>query len=286
MKRHLIAILLLLLVLTTGCGKKIGVLISTGETRNDDVMIHSEYWYDTVIMYDMLQSYGYDEIYVLYGNGTDFASVTHPTCYNATTRFGGPITDLATNRANIQAIFAALSSGGTVGGVTVDAVTDRDRLFVWWMGHGGGSDMCDYSLLIESAGETVTGMELARWIGQVSSYRDRSIHIMTCHAGCFTIPGNNTVEENSSLCSQGSASLTSDVVHAEYTNYLYSALRGNESGAPPSCLGSATSCDTDSNGMVSFGESFACITGSMTWSTPTQEEWPAGYAATSYAELP
>jgi hypothetical protein len=109
---------------------------------------------------------------------------------------------------------------------------------------------------------------------------------MTCHSGCFTIAGNSTVEENSSLCTQGSASLFSDVVQAEYTNYLYSALRGNQSGSPPSCLGDATSCDADNDGKISFAESFACITSAMTMSTPTQEESPAGYAGISFADQP
>ena len=92
-----------------GCAQKYAVLISTNNVTMDDVSIHSEWWYDLILQYKMLRDKGYkkDNIYVLYGNGSDFGT-SHPD-YNSTALFGHPITTMPVSKANVQAIFSTLS---------------------------------------------------------------------------------------------------------------------------------------------------------------------------------
>jgi len=61
---------------TSVSAKNYAVLISAGRTTDDDVPYHSEYWYDLFLMYEALYENGFphENIYVLYGNGSDFLS--------------------------------------------------------------------------------------------------------------------------------------------------------------------------------------------------------------------
>ncbi|MCP4230349.1 MAG: hypothetical protein GY771_09410 [bacterium] len=282
----LTGILMIVFTGCTGCGETVAVLISTNQVSVDDLSYHSVWWYDTVIMYDMLKTkYGYDHVYVLYGDGTDFNSAYD--CYNSTTRFGENITDFPCDRAHIEDIFTALGTGGTVDGENIYQMTEDDRFFVWWMGHGYGTDSTDYEMDISHMGETVTGSEFQTWVNYVTDYDERSIHVMTCHAGCylplFDVAGNETVAEASSTASTSSYEIPGpvDVNHAEYTYHLYSALRGNEPSTTAGCLGTAVSSDTDSNGFVSLDESFTYVTGNTTTSSPQRVD-PDSIAPTTY----
>lgn len=285
--------LVILLITITGCScckENVAVLISTHNVTEDDIGYFSVWWYDTVLMYELLTEKGYDRIYVLYGDGTDFNS-SH-TCYNSASRFGGPITDFPCDRAHIEGIFDKLANGGTLDGQTIEKLSSDDRLFVWWMGHGGGSSSSNYSMAISHTGEHVSGTEFSTWVNGIASYAKRSIHVMTCHAGCylplFNTAGNKTVAEASSTCSTSSYEDPSppDVNHAEYTYWLYAALRPNEVDANPDsnpCLGAAVASDTNGDGNVSLAESIAFILSSMVTSTPLQQD-PDGIAATTYCK--
>jgi hypothetical protein len=196
MKNFISGIMSLLLVFSLGCAQKYAALISTGNTTTDDTMIHSEYWYDLFLHYKMLRENGFkdENIYVLYGNGTDFD--TAHADYSATTQFGHAITDMAINKANVQSVFTTLSG----------KVKSRDHLYVWWMGHGGGSGpgSCNLTTHISTTGETVTDTELTNYINNISNYRKRSVSIMTCHSGGMVdnmnTAGNKTVALTSSTC--------------------------------------------------------------------------------------
>lgn len=288
-RKLIVAVLLAGAVLAvTGCKEKVAVLISTGNVLTDDVAYHSTWWYDTVMMYDLLKNKGdYDRIYVLYGYGTDFNSKYY--CYNATKRFGHTITDFPCDRAHVEAVLKAVGQGGTVDGTAIGKLKEngKSRVFIWWMGHGGGTGPNNYVMSITHTAEKVTGQEFAKWVNYTTNHGKRSTHVMTCHAGCylplFNTAGNKTVAEASSKCSQSSYDIlvSPDVNHAEYTYWLYCALRGNEPGASNTCLGPAVPSDASGDGKVTLDESFKYIKAHMVRSTPQRQD-PDGIAASTY----
>lgn len=260
LKKYAYIITFALFAFVAGCNKY-AVLISTNEVVADNSMIHSEWWYDLVLQYQMLKENGFtdDKIYVLYGSGVDF-NTAYPE-YNATTLFGHSITDMAVNKANIQATFTAL--GGEI--------KKNDHLYVWWMGHGGGSGpgSCNLSMLISNTGETVTDAELSTYINSVGNYKKRTVAVMTCHSGGIVdnmdISGSKTVTLASSTCAQSSydASSTCDgIFHAEFNYTLPNALRIKDS------CGSAVASDTNGNSYVSLSETHQYNMATMTTSAP------------------
>jgi len=273
-RNFIFSILSLFLVFSIGCARKYAVLISTNQVTADDSMIHSEWWYDLILQYKMLKENGFkdDKIYVLYGNGTDF-NTTHPT-YNATTQFGHPITDMAVNKTNIQSIFNTLNG----------KVKNKDYLYIWWMGHGGGSGpgSCNLSMSISNTGETVTDAELTGYINSVSNYKKRSVAIMTCHSGGMVdnmnTAGNKTATLTSSTCAENSydAAATCDgILHAEFNYTSPNALR-----LKTPC-GAVVGSDYDSNSYVSLSETYQYNGATMTTSTPQIGD-PDGIAVATY----
>lgn len=261
-------------LLFPACAQKYGVLISTNKVTADNSAYHSEWWYDLVLQYKMLKDNGFtdDKIYVLYGDGTDFN--TGNAAYNATTQFGRAITDMAVSKANVQSVFNTLKG----------KVTKRDYLYVWWMGHGGGSgpDQCDLSMSISNTGESVSDTELAGYIDGVANYRKRSIAVMTCHSGGMignmNAAGDRTVTQTSSACAELSfdASATCNgVPHAEFNYTQPNALR------MLTPCGAAVASDSDASGLVSLSEVHQYNTATMTTSTPQAGD-PDGLAATTF----
>ncbi|MDH3523351.1 MAG: hypothetical protein OES32_07165 [Acidobacteriota bacterium] len=265
-----LCLLCVISLLAPGC-TKYAVLISTNEVSADDVIIHSEWWYDLFAQYQMLREQGFDDadIYVLYGNGTDW-NTSHPE-YNATTQFGHSITDMAVSKADIQTVFTNLQS----------QVGSRDHLYVWWMGHGSGGAACNLTMSISNTGESVTDAELASYLSGITSYRKRSINIMTCHSGGlvddFSAAGNKTVLLASSTCAESSydePSTCDGILRAEFNYDQPNALREQDPCA------TAVAADTDGDGSVSWQEAFQSVQATMTTSTPQLGD-PDSLAATT-----
>jgi len=260
-KRKKITItLFVLIVCLTGCAKY-GVLISTNEVIADDVAYHSEWWYDLILQYQMLRQNGFkdENIYVLYGDGTDFN--TSHCFYNSNAIFGNSVTDMPVNKANIQQIFNTLST----------KISRFDHLYIWWMGHGGGSGpgQCNLSMQISNTGEHVTDAEFKSYIDNVNSYRKRTIAVMTCHSGGivndFSTAGEKTVVLASSTCAENSydASTTcNNILHADFNYTFPNALKEKDP-----CLCTVQS-DGDGNGLVSLDEAHQHNLATMTTSTP------------------
>lgn len=242
---------------------KFAVLISTGRTLADDTWYHSEYWYDLMLTYRMLieNGFAHDHIYVLYGNGTDFASA-HADYQNP---YPNPISDHACNRANIQNIFNWLATGNAAQGIP--ALTNQDFLYVWWMGHGdGGADggaTCNTTFEVSTTGESVTDAELATWTNAIS-YRRRAFVFMTCYSGgaMDNLQNTATVTMPSCTCTQLSSSANYDVVHGEWTYWVDGALRKLLATGP------VVNSDADGNNLVSVQETFNWGSGQPMGSTP------------------
>lgn len=269
----IIGSLIFSVLLCTGCANKYAVLVSTGETTADDVMYHSEYWYDLFLQYKMLKQNGFkdEEIYVLYGTGNDFSTIYN--YYDATAQFGHSITDMAVNKTNIQNVFNDLKN----------KVKKQDYLYVWWMGHGGGSGagMCDLSMSIATTGEHVTDAELANYLNSIAQYRKREVAVMTCHSGGmvdnFNTASNQTVTHTSSSCTQSSYSITSTCnnrVHAEF-NYTFPNALSEQNPC-----GTSIASDDDGNGYASMSEAHLYNQTTMTTSTPQLGD-PDGIAPTT-----
>lgn len=250
-----------LLALPACSSHKYAVLLSTNQVVTDDVSIHSEWWYDLVQQYRTLKESGFrdDRIYVLYGDGNDFATV-HPQ-YDSTGLFGHSITDSPMSKAEIEKVFQ-----------TVDQrMKKRDYLYVWWMGHGSGygTGMCDLTMHISNTAETVTDDELKSYIDQVERYRKRSVSIMTCHSGGlvdeFNVAGEHNIVLASSTCAQSSydaPSTCNGVLHAEFD---YTEPNGLRQVDP---CGTSVASDGDGDGWVSLAEAHLHNAAAMTRSTP------------------
>jgi hypothetical protein len=244
-----------------GCGQKYAVLISANNVTMDDVSIHSEWWYDLILQYKMLRERGYkeDHIYVLYGNGTDFN--TGHADYNSNALFGRSITNMAVSKANVKAVFSTLNS----------KIDSDDYLYVWWMGHGGGSGtgQCDLTMAISNTGETVTDTEFKSYVDQVTHYGKRSVAVMTCHSGGiidnFNLPGSRTVALASSSCAESSYDAPTTCngrVQAEFNYTEPTALRKKDP------CGAAVTSDANADGHVSLQETQAYNASHMVNSTP------------------
>lgn len=247
---------------------KYAVLISAGIVTQDYVAGNSEHWYDLVVQYKMLRESGFDKnnIYVLYGNGTDFDTINRE--YDSRTLFGSTITRCAVTKENIQLVFNTLST----------VMTENDLLYVWWMGHGKCEppDSCNLSLFIgytDRNNDRVTDDELGEYINCVSHCKKRIIAIMACHSGGFIddmrIQGNRTVTLTSSRCDQNSYScdgrLNCDIVpHAEFNYTLTTALNRRD----PCNLFVPPDIDRDHDNLISLREAHIYNERTMRYSTP------------------
>lgn len=239
--------------------KRYAVLISAGEATTDDAHENSEYWYDLLLMYSTLIDNGYDhgDVYVLYGEGTDFQSI-HP-CYQ--NPYPQDITDFPNHQAKIDSIFNLLSG----------IMTENDFLFIWWMGHGGrrwisGSGW-HLKLLIENTTEEIWDYELASYINQIQNYRRRAISFMTCFSGGIIddLEGHKSIVLASSKFSQTSESrIICDTYHAEFNYFETSAFHWET----PCGICGSVNADDDQNERISFAEAFNYTVPNVILSTP------------------
>jgi hypothetical protein len=268
--------LLVVWMLSSGCATKHAVLISANDVTTDDVAYHSVWWYDLFQQYEMLRENGFKDknIHVLFGDGADF-DTAHAE-YNAATQYGHAITDMAANKANVQAVFNNIK----------DNVKSRDFLYVWWMGHGFGygSDYCNLTMDLSHTGEDVTDVEFSNYMSVIASYRKRSVNIMTCHAGGmldnFDSASNKTITLTSSTCAASSyESYAADICdgrnRAEFNMTFTDALREQDACA------TAVASDTSGNNYVSLSEAHAWNQANMVRSTPQIMD-PDGLAANTH----
>ncbi|MBN1270757.1 MAG: caspase family protein [Candidatus Aminicenantes bacterium] len=261
----LVFLVMVILYTPLSAQQKYALLISTGNTILDDQPTHSEYWYDLFLIYRTLIENGFthDNIYVLYGNGNDFASAYAD--YQTAAVFPGvaQIVDFSVSRTDVQNIFTWLANGNAAEGVT--KIQDGDFLFYWWMGHGSiqpGMGVCDYRAKIEVTNEYVTDTEFAAYFGQLPDCVVKTDYVMTCHSGGLIadLEGLHTMIHTAAPCDTGTNSLTFDVIHAEFSYHVASAFREEDA------LGAAVASDTDLDGLVSAGEANDYVHTNMTTS--------------------
>ncbi len=229
---------------------KYALLISANRVTLDDQTYHSEWWYDLFFLYRTLIDLGFthDNIFVLYGNGTDFNSAH--AFYNTATVFPTVpnITDFAVNAANVDSIFNWLAHGSAVNGVP--QIQPGDYLFYWWMGHGGGCACTDYFAEISTTGEHVTDDQFKTYFERLPACGIKTDYVMTCRSGGLIddLQGLHTMIHTSSACCINSYAVTYDVTHAEFNYHLACALHQQTPA------GAAVASDADGSGAISIAE--------------------------------
>ncbi len=205
------------------------------------------FWNDTLWMYKTLLAKGYtkENIYVLYGNGADFASA------NPRYQYGETITDFPATVGWVNTVFDGLKNGDAANGI--QKVDSNDSLFVWTFDHGGGSNPAYLCLMDGDMSDTSFAAKL-----NAVSYRKRAIYMQQCRSGGFIDNLANNTTYISTACRSNENAHAADTEnevyngvtywHGEYNYHITSAI----SRATPS--GAAVNADTNSDGKVSAAE--------------------------------
>lgn len=263
------SLICLLLCVPAAEGKNYAVLISAGVATTDDAAVNSCFWYNPYLQYTALLEEGYadDDIYFLYGWGTDFNS-SH-ACYQPPYS----VTDYPVNRANIQSVFNTLA----------DIMTSNDFLYVWWMGHGSPSGG-NLVMHIGTTGETVYDYEIAAWVGQITDYDVRSFSWMTCYSGGILddVEGPRSIAMSSATFYESTYDQwLCDSYHAEF-HYPERCAWAWET---PCGICGPVDADSDDNGRVSFDEAFIYAEANTALSHPQISDL-GGLAPSTYLGTP
>ncbi len=239
-------------------GQRYAVIISSSVAP-----FYQEFFFDVVNMRQTLLNHGFaaNNIFVLYGNGADYASAAFPAAkYN----FNPDITNLAATIPNVQQIFADLSAG-TNGR---PQVTDQDLLFVYTFDHGnvqtvGGNDI---STLCLNDGD-MRADAFATAVDQVD-YAYRIFCMQQCFSGGFIPHLSNdrtvilTAAQDDELAHPVDTETETindpvlgniDYPHGEFNWHLFAALDGQ------TLDGTAVNADANANTFLTMSEVFDYI---------------------------
>jgi tetratricopeptide (TPR) repeat protein len=241
-------------------------LANPGRTR------HTEFWYDTAMLFNMLIRQGFEEdnIYVLYGEGLDYdpPDITMPAIYLHPLH--GQITDYRADREHLEAVLTGLAEGNQELGIP--QLNDDDFLFLWTFDHGGH----------ESAGSSVVNLclmdnvviwdwEFAALLEQIDSQK-KVVWMQQCFSGGFIDDLEalhqpivvNTASEYSTFA-QGADDIPvneNEVVdgvtyyHGEFNYHTYSSTNGaSPSGLIHYAGQPYTAADLNGDGVISVYES-------------------------------
>ena len=202
------------------------------------------FWNDTLWMYKTLLAAGYSKsnIYVLYGNGSDFASANPKYQYPET------VTDFAATITWVNKVFDGLKNGDAANGIS--KMKDSDTLFVWTFDHGAGGSPAYLCLMDGWLVDTSFAAKL-----NAIPYAKRAIFMQQCRSGGFIDNVSNSKTFVSTACRASENAHAADTenesyggstyYHGEYNYHVICALSGlNPSGA-------AVNADSDASGKVS-----------------------------------
>lgn len=216
------------------------ILVSAGKATTDDVFSNSEYWYDLYLAYEDLvikEGYAPENVFVFYGDGTDFTATSKNRYKIAYHGWTNPITDYNNSYSTLVTQFTAIGN----------LVTSNDNILIRWVvGHGsnaGGQD--NYSALIQNTSQNVSESQIQSLVSLIPNYNRKSIIWMTCMSGCL-VKGNSTLnytrtsvltssdwDENSwgAYYPEGHAELNYVVTSSLYgQNYAGTAYDGDQNG--------------------------------------------------------
>ncbi len=234
-------------------------------------------WNDTFLFWEMLWNFGWkdDNIYVLFGEGSDFDLENDR--YDAYARyheFGiDSIVDYSGGYEDVENIFDWLSDGNPSQGIP--QMTEDDNLFVWTFGHGSLYSGPDGSGLQLDLGDSIMVDTVFAPLVDQCSYDKRIFFMQQCHSGGFIddLENDDTFIMTATdwwwagaaddSCADGDdpyeneyyQTYPDDTIrfnHGEFDYHVINAarletIRGNS-------LASFDSVDVDSNGLASLSE--------------------------------
>ena len=207
-----------------------------------------EFWNDTVWLYKTLRNAGYskDNIYVLYGDGADFASA------NPSYQYGETVTDFPARISWVNTVFDGLKNGDTANGIK--KMKSNDTLFIWTFDHGTGGSP---AYLCLRDGNMTDSSFAAK--ANVVPFAKRAVFMQQCRSGGFIDDLRNSKTFISTACRHNQNAQRADTEnesyggswyhHGEYNYHIISSL----AGATPT--GAGINADSNSNGSVSARES-------------------------------
>lgn len=205
---------------------------------------YDEFWNDTVWMYKTLRSAGYarQNIYVLYGYGSDYASA-NPKYQSSET-----VTDFPATTTWVNTVFNGLKNGDAANGIY--KMNANDSLFLWTFDHGGsGSTLClrNGSLSKAAFSNLVNSLPYAK----------RAVHMQQCYSGGYVDTLKNAKTFVSTACRANELAHRADeeeVVggrtyhHGEYNYHIISSFDKKKP------TGAAVNADSNGSGNVSVKE--------------------------------
>jgi hypothetical protein len=202
------------------------------------------FWNDTVWMYKTLLANGYkpEDIFVLYGDGADFASL------NAAYQHPSTVTDLAATPGNVITLLDGLKNGNAALGIP--KVDDNDTLFLWTFDHGG-----------QSGGESTLclrgGCMLASTFSEkfnLIPHASRAVFMQQCFSGGFINPLKSAKTFISTACRADEVARPADTEnemvggrsysHGEFNYHITTALNRLKTTPPGGAVNADGNADT------------------------------------------
>jgi Peptidase C13 family len=205
------------------------------------------FWNDTVWMYKTLLNNGYkpENIFVLYGDGADFASA------NPKYRHPSTVTDFPASPAWVNKVFDGLKNGDAAN--SLPKLDGNDTLFVWTFDHGGGGMNATLNL----RGGAITDTDFSNKLNAIP-YASRAIFMQQCRSGGFIDNLQNSktfiatacrFDENAHPTDTENETVGGKVYnHGEFNYHITCALDRLK------ITGGAINADTDGNGEISARE--------------------------------
>lgn len=206
------------------------------------------FWNDTYWMYQALQAKGFSkaDIYVLYGNGSDWA------CPNPRYKppAGEKVTDFPATMGWVTKVLDGLKNGDAANGIA--KMDSNDILFVWTFDHGAGGSPA-YLCLMDG---WYKDSDFAAKLNAIPCAK-RYVFMQQCRSGGFIDDLASTKTFMSTACKSTENAYVGDeyemysgvkYTHGEYNYHIISSLWGaTPTGAP-------INADSNGNGKVSVRE--------------------------------
>ncbi|MCB8933380.1 MAG: hypothetical protein M9921_11345 [Fimbriimonadaceae bacterium] len=211
------------------------------------------FWNDTVWMFKTLLANGYQpaDIFVLYGDGVDYASA-NPAYQHPST-----VTDFAATTSQVNLVLDGLKNGDAAN--AIPKMDSNDTLFVWTFDHGASSGGVAYLCLRDA---WMSASSFSTKLNAIP-YEQRAIFMQQCYSGGFINSLKNNKTFISTACRSDEVARPADTEnemvggktysHGEFNYHVTTALNRLKTSPP----GGAVNADGNSDTFVSSGEMHA-----------------------------
>ena len=202
------------------------------------------FWNDTVWMYKTLRNNGYarEDIFVLYGDGADYASA-NPYYQNPIT-----VTDFAATPAKVNMVLDGLKNGDAAN--SIPKMDSNDTLFVWTFDHGG---LSGGQATLCLRGGVITASNFATKMNAIT-YAERAVFMQQCYSGGFINGLKNSKTFISTACRGDEVARPADTEnemyggksysHGEFNYHVTTALNRLKTSPPGGAINADSNADT------------------------------------------